>query len=226
MKKSVLVGFLLVAVVLAYFFAMKKTEGETRAAAIFGPGDLVVNDVRFGESPEDVEKKLGRPESTGQDEMVPATGEEYYKTTYEGLELWFFRAEGDTFSLRQAVLSGPGYVGPRGLRVGDSKERVVAAFPSPRDHGSSAPNVDLLYASGASGERALPPMGSIERDEDSGNEIVSYVCPTPSYEEQIAAMGALDIDLDYVYLEHAAAWFEIVDGKVSQIHLSQGALAE
>lgn len=158
--------------------------------------------------------------------MVPATGEEYYQRVYDGLELWFFRGDGGTFSLRHAVLSSPEYAGPRGLRVGDSKEKVIASFPSPRDLESPSTNVDLLYASGTSGDNALPPMGTIETEEDSGNEIVSYVCPTPSYEEQSEPMGVEDIYLDYVYLEHAMAWFEIVDGKVSQIHLSQGALAE
>ncbi len=230
MKKSSIIVLALAVLLLLFVFASQRGDekaaspelGEARSG-IFDANDLVVNDVRFGESPEEIEKKLGKPKSVGQVETIPATGDEYYAARYDGLELWFFTEEGNSRSLRFAVITGPQYAGPRGLKVGDAKEAVTAAFPSSHDYEGVIPGVEILYAASVNEDVALPPSGEIERDESAGGEIVSYICPISPYEEET---DIEDIYLDYVYLEHAMLWFEIEDGKVSQIHLAQGALAE
>lgn len=233
MKKSGVVVLVLTVLSFALILTAQKNDGQTPAPqqagatpGIFDANDLVVNDVRFGERPEEVEKKLGQPKSAGREEMIPATGDEYYAVEYDGLELRFFLEEEDKRSLRFAEISSSRYTGPRGLKVGDTKEAVIAAFPSPRGHEGLIPDVEILYAASVSGDTALPPMGEIGRAEDTGGETVSYICPTSPYEEQAKEMGAWDIYLDYVYLEHAIAWFEIEDGKVVLIRLLQSALAE
>lgn len=181
----------------------------------FGKEDLVAGGVAYGSTREDVTARFGEPDSV--DEYTEgATGNGFTVLYYaDGNVFWLVTTPEDgTPRLRDVSIVSQGVPGPRGLQIGDSKDKVLEAFRN--DNGE--PNV--LYAAGTIdifGEtNYLGPCGYVARGVDYHR--IVYYYPTEPYPKEIGEL--------YMYWTHGYLHFEIESDAVSEIFWMVSAFAE
>lgn len=155
--------------------------------------DLSVNAVYAGATPETVRAAFGNPASSDTSDEA-ATGNTKETWQYSGLTFTFTNG-----TLNAAEWTDVRLTGPRGLRIGDSKDTVITAFY--RD--TSQTDSDVLYTAGwvEAFEAQLPPCGTVRHPSDGVTEIL-YRCPVEPYPADVQSDPTL-----FVYQTHASLSF-------------------
>lgn len=203
--------FTVLVLLLLFVPAASLARGE---ATPFSVQDVSVNAAAAGAAMDDVRSTLGNPVSE-QTETVAATGDTADTWRYENLTLVFTNG-----NLSHADWTDATRIGPRGLKIGDSRDAVLQAFyrdPAQTDSG-------VLYTAGyvETFKSQLPPCGLIQQGADGATEIV-YRAPLEPYSADVLADPA-----QYVYCAHASLYFTIdsATDMVTRIQWDIGALAE
>lgn len=111
--------------------------------AKFSKEDLVVDNLKYGMTEEDVKNIMGDPDRKADGEAFDIYGEsiQYY---YGELELIFYNHDGK-FVLSGATTESPDYIFAKGLKVGDSKEKVISSFNRETEKESEMRNIYSTY---------------------------------------------------------------------------------
>ncbi len=172
-------------------------------AAQFSLADLTLNGLVPGATADDVKAALGAPLSQSEETTQAATGEKMQDWNYDGLILSF--ADGllyyvDTTSAK--------YVGPRGLKVGDTEDMVKNAFFV--DYAET--HYTVLYCSGwiDSLSEPLPPCGTATTWDD-GTLYYQYLSPVEPYTADVIAQPE-----SYLFQKHACLTL-ILDAKTKTV---------
>lgn len=176
--------------------------------------DLIVNGISYGASEEEVIAAFGEPETV--EDIEAWESWDYFVFTYADGSSFLMeeKNQGKPLTLRSVVIVSDDFVGPRGIKVGDSMEKVIGSF---RNDGLEE-NV-FYYAENImvySDKDFLGPCGYIYDSEDYRKIIYCY--PDEPYPE--------DIGEEYVYWIHGFLSFKIENGLVSEIYWDVSAFAE
>ena len=180
----------------------------------FDPQELSVDTLNAGMPLDSVIASIGAPGDRQTTEEA-ATGSLLTTCQYEGLTLTF-----TDDALTGADWTGVRYIGPRGLRTGDTQQTVLSAFQV--DASTALPGV--LYTSGwvDALSAQMPPCG-VATDDGAGNLVFRFEAPMQPYSEDVQADPA-----SYVYQTHASLTITVDSATqtVSRIQWQVGAFAE
>ena len=194
------------------------TDGEATMAAM---DDFVSASLRYHATEDDVTATLGDPKASMAHEEG-ATGATIITMEYaNGLVVTLLQATPDEMAHVIGVkITAPDIAGPRGLMVGDSKEKVLASFYRDPDETGS-----ILYCAEkkeitVSETIIVPPRGYIaDEPDENGRTEIGYSVPVEPYPDD------MDI-LDFVFQSHGMLTFFIKDGAVDEIAWMVRAMAE
>lgn len=111
--------------------------------AKFSNEDLIVNNLKYGMTEEEVKNTMGEPDRTEKGEDVDIYGESI-SYHYEDLQLLFYDHDGKMV-LSCAATESPEYTFARGLKVGDSKEKVISSFNRETENESEMRKIYSVY---------------------------------------------------------------------------------
>lgn len=111
--------------------------------AKFSNEDLIVNNLKFGMTEDDVKNIMGAPNRIENGEDLDIYGESisYF---YKDLQLLFYNHDGKMV-LSCAATESPEYTFARGLKVGDSKEKVISSFNRETENESEMRNIYSVF---------------------------------------------------------------------------------
>ena len=175
---------------------------------VFKVSDLVAGDLKLDTPKADIIAALGEPDDT-KSQTEAASGTIVETLVYGNNELTLRDGV-----LRGALIKDDAFIGPKGLKVGDSMNQVLSSFKNSDD--------DVLYfAKELDGGSLLPPYGLVTYSDDGSCEI-EYVSPETEYDASVQADP-----LSYVFVSHGVLTFKISDDdKVLEIYFIVMPLAE
>ncbi len=184
------------------------------AAERFSQQDLMVNAVTASMNKDQVKTLCGDPASIEKVEQA-ATGDTQ--------EIWHYPEFSLTFSHDGSIVGAywvnAAVTGPRGLKVGDTAQKVVNAFYVDPATGTSTVQYSAGYVEALNAQ--LPPCGVTVNNND-GTFAIWYLDPIEPYGADVLANPA-----EYVFQKHASLLFTF-DGSavVTAIGWTIGTLAE
>ncbi len=169
-----------------FLLSLTAAQAATPALSRFSLNDMAVSYVYVNTERADVQWMFGEPIDI-EHYTSEATGEETEIWQYLGMSLTF-NSEGKLF---HAEVSSDAYIGPRGLRVGQTSADVIALF-------YIDPNLEsdtVLYTSGYVEwmDVQFPPFGELRYNED-GTFALHYGAPTGAFREYVE-----ENPINYIY---------------------------
>lgn len=196
----------------------------------FSVEDMRAGDIALHDPLERVETLLGEADirETYTDEV---TGASFVTLGYGGLFLHLLNGR----SVTRATLNDDALAGPRGLRVGDSYERVIQVFVRDPDMAEralalldeeDAQPLTLYGEPDPQGGDVIPPMGVVDPaiSDATGQEefIVRFIDPSTPYTQQAKQDGSYQFQLHGVLVFFIRA----EDRTIARINWTYSALAE
>ncbi len=167
------------------------TQVDTVSAqeSFFGLSDLTFSGLSFPDTlPEQAANVL-----TGYDDWIDENHDFLRMFTSDDAELtWSYQHSSEVPELLAIEIYGGGLTGPRGMRVGDSREAVQALFPS--GEGEYDGTREMFY-----GEEGTAPYGMAEYA-GNGEAVFRYACLLPDGREAVLMLSFFSDQLNSILL--------------------------
>lgn len=167
------------------------TQTENPLVARFSVSDMAVGYVYVLSTGEEALSVFGEPVSS-ETLMQEATGEELETWYYDGLDL-IFDGEG---MLIGANVSSPAYIGPRGMRVGQTADEIVSLFYIDTAIADDTVLYSARYVEALGAQ--MPPFGELF-SLDNGGFTLHYAAPSAPFSDEV-----LNDPMDFIYEELAS----------------------
>lgn len=182
---------------------------------IFGVEDMVMADIVLGSSAQDVLSKLGETKAI-------QTENEGKKATWKyedlGILLTLSGEIADDLHVDSIQLTSAMAEGPRGIKVGDSLDDILAKFPQ-KEPVKDAQNQTVYYAQEfLQDNMPLPPCAYLKED-PNGSQILYFLYPTSPYENTINEKK------DYQDKSHGIFQVKFQNGKAIQLFITINTLS-
>lgn len=130
-EKKVFTVAVIIIVILSLLLIISRDYGDYRKIKlrknnkeIFSVSDLVVGDIKYSDTEEEIKKKLGNPKN---EEEIENGIYKYKKLSYEGLELTL-KENYDKYMLVKAEITSRKYKTSRNIRVKDRVLKVIRKY--------------------------------------------------------------------------------------------------
>ena len=131
--------FAVMLVVLACFFLIAQAEADDKRKYLIDPATTAINQITIATTERDIVRRLGKPKSIERSySEVKATSSKYLH--YDGLKIYLI--DGDIYNLS---CTGRRCQTDRGVKVGDSKAKVIGVYGPGNTPNSGATQDSLSY---------------------------------------------------------------------------------
>lgn len=193
---------------------------DTQEKTEFSMEDLVVGNIKYGDSIDDVKAAFGEPASSTT-HQEGATGKYITELIYADGNKFTFIKNTDTAApvLRAVNIVTENIATAGDIEIGAAKDDVINSFKNENT------NTPILYAAQAikineSETILVPPRGFIaDEPDENGRTEIRYDVPVKPYANQ-------EETGNFVYQEHGSITFFIKDDKVDEYSWFVGAMAE